>query len=448
MTVRDRALPPVVTPASRLDPYPLYRMLRDSSPVHWDEETRSWYVSRRDDMVELLRDPRLGAHTYPDWVHHLPPPERRDVVPVEDHLARWPVFSDRPAQHVLRRRLQPALSRTAVAPMGEAIGEITRSLARGLGEGPADLLTGFARPAATWTLSRLLGVSPEEDGPRLVRWSDALVRYLGSTGVDVRLAGAARVAVEELTGYVVSRMLTDPVTPVAQALARALEGEETVELDDVVAMVAQLVTGGVEPTATATCVMALRHAQSPQTATPGTDTRAQAPVGPDAPADGVWADVQVEEALRFDPPFHFAPREVKEDFHYRGHSFVTGQRVVLILASAGHDTAGGEATSRCPVSGATGASDGAGRPPVAKAERATDHLAFGRGRHYCLGASPARLHLRMAWLALAEARVLERVDAAAVERIPDFGMTSFRACPLRPAREMSDRSGRGRRSGR
>lgn len=90
--------------------------------------------------------------------------------------------------------------------------------------------------------------------------------------------------------------------------------------------------------------------------------------------------------------------------------------MVLLLASAGQDDSvprGGG----CPVTGA-----GRGGP---------SHLAFGRGRHYCLGAPLARLHLRAALSALYEAGVPARIDGAAVVRGEFFGLAAYRAVPLR-----------------
>lgn len=396
-------VPPIVTPESRRDPFPLYRLLRDRAPVHWEEQTSCWYVSRYADVAELLLEPRLGAPDYPDWIHHLPPDERDAVVPVEDHLARWPVFSDRPAQGLMRQLLQPALTRAAVQPLAGEIRSVAQSLADRLPDGPADLLADFARPAALWTVTRLLGLSALDDGPRLERWSDLLIDYVGHSGLDVDVARAARPAVEELTEFVRTELLANPSTAVAVQLARAAD-DPRIELQDVVAMVAQLVTGGVEPTATATCVAALRA------------DGFERPADEDGPASEDRLASEVEAALAADPPFQLAAREVKEEFVYQGKTFAKGQRVKLLLASAGQDERGRRQGS-CPM--------GAGRGEPAR------HLAFSRGRHFCLGAPLARLHLQAVLDTLVAAGVPERIDRAAVQRGEHFGLASFLAVPLR-----------------
>lgn len=404
MTGQDPLLS-LTSAQSRRDPYALYRLLRERAPVHWDEETNSWYVSRHMEVTELLLDRRLGAHEYPEWIRSLPDDERIPFVTVEDHLARWPVFSDRPAQVLLRRLIQPALNRTTVEALAPGIRTTLKALAAGIPAAEADLLRDFARPAAVATITWLLGI-PQAAAPQLERWSDLLIAYLAHPGLDADVARAAQPAVEELTAFVMTELLPGTTAPVGLALARALR-ESAVEPADAVAMIAQLVTGGIEPTATATCVAALHHRP--------------------ASSDPLRHADDIEIALRADPPFHFAPREAKTDFDYRGHHFAKGQRVVLILASAGHDGLDGSSGPRCPVTSGS-----------ATGER---HVAFGRGRHYCLGAPLARLHLTLAQTALHEAGVLDRVDQAAVVREQTaVGITSFVRFPLRAARRTLERN--------
>ena len=44
------------------DPYPFFRRLREEDPVHWCEPMNLWLVTRYDDVLAGLRDPRLSSN--------------------------------------------------------------------------------------------------------------------------------------------------------------------------------------------------------------------------------------------------------------------------------------------------------------------------------------------------------------------------------------------------
>jgi cytochrome P450 len=374
-------------------PHGLFAQLRDRSPVHWDQEAQEWYVSRYQDVVELLLDDRLGVLSFPDWIADVPLDYRASVVTVESHMAKWPVFSDHPEQAWLKKNVQSCFTRRAVEVMKESIYASAKSLVERLFHGGSDFLHDFARPAATATAMKLFGVTDPCETALLESWSGSLMRYVEASRVDSELATDASSAVEELSTFVLERLLPDSSSFLCLRLHSALN-EGVVSAEDVVAMVAQLLTGGIEPTATATCVAAITSAGRGGVA-----------------FDEASSEYQVEEALRSDAPFRIVAREAKCDFTFQGTRIQRGQRVKLLVSSANDEleTAEGRLLS-----------SGAG------------HLTFGKGPHYCIGAPLARLHLRVTLPVLAAANIFPRIDLPAVRRSSSLGTSSFISVPLKP----------------
>jgi cytochrome P450 len=117
----------------------------------------------------------------------------------------------------------------------------------------------------------------------------------------------------------------------------------------------------------------------------------------------------VEEALRFDAPFHFVPRVTTIASEVAGVTIPPGQRVQLLIAAANRDPAVFTRPNEF----------------VVKRQEAA-HLAFGASHHYCLGAGVARLTLREALRALAAWPQRASIRALLAERKESHGSTLWK----------------------
>ncbi len=86
----------------------------------------------------------------------------------------------------------------------------------------------------------------------------------------------------------------------------------------------------------------------------------------------------VEEVLRFEPPVHNIARYVSNDIDYHGQTIPAGSALLLMAGAANRDERKFDDPDRFDI------------------HRNANHLSFGRGTHFCLGASLARLEGRVA----------------------------------------------------
>lgn len=329
------------------DPLGWFDNARHISPVLWHPETDSWYITRFDDVWRLLLDDRLGARSPEPFLRELGRSQRAAAQPFVEFLSRWPMFLDPPRHTLVRRVMRPAFTPAEVSRVAGIVGK---------GIGPiddvragADLMRTLLRPACRTALSALLGISAD-DFPRLVDWSERLMEFVGRGSIDFALVGEAEKALEELTDLT-RRTLTAAASPLAASVGAAVNAG-TVDLADAVAIYAQIVTGALEPTVAVLAVAVQRLGGGPaHVAGYRTDP-----------------DAFVNEAVRLATPFHLAPRRALQDLDVRGQHISAGSRVVLVLVAANRDP------SRFP------------KPLDFLPDRGGANVAFGRGRHACLGA--------------------------------------------------------------
>ncbi|MFJ6722351.1 cytochrome P450 [Streptomyces sp. NPDC091259] len=375
------------------NPYPVFARMRDEDPVYWDEATNSWYITSYALVTTLLKDTTLSACPG-DYIGEQSPADLPVVKQAEAFFNSWMVFSDPPQQTRLRETVAPAFPRRTA----EAWSAYTRELATGflarIGPGDRDLHNDFSLPLATRLTCAVLGV-PAQDDARVRQWSTDLISFLSTPIADPQRAAVTMRAVEELRSY-----LQHVVVPALRAATderlMALEGMADLDEESALALFTQLLTGGVDPVASSlTTTLGLMAGWKP-------DRLKAVALEPDV------TESVVEEALRFDPPFHFVPRTTTTPVRIGDHTVGVGQRVVLVVAAANRDPEQYENPDEFRP----------GRPgPV--------HLSFGLGKHYCLGAMLARVILRESLRCAAEWMLESGTRASHGERLPAFGVTTW-----------------------
>lgn len=372
------------------DPYLLYRELQAVKSVHWDDPTNSWYVLRYADVRASLRDTRFSARPGNFVGSDLRPSELRIVQRVERFFDRWMVFSDPPAQQRMRAAVSPALGRAAVQAWQVTGEALARDL---LLRNPQDLFSEFAEGLASAMTLAVLGVHDHE--AEMVRsWSRDILSYLGTPMADPRRAEVALVAIEHMESFVTGP-LCRRVSWSSEPELQVLRGLFALGREEATATFAQILTGGIGPVASsiASGIQAL-----------AADARVI-----DAMVEGkVSSSDVVDEALRFDAPFHFIPRTALESVDVGGAVLHKGDRVVLLVAAANRDPESYDSPDEF---------DAFRSGPA--------HLAFGLGTHYCLGALLARQVLRAALEAFGEWYLSRGERSLRFERGLSFGSTAW-----------------------
>lgn len=342
------------------DPYPSYDALREADPVHRSPFLGVWVLTRHEDIEHLLRHPRFSA-------------DRRlwKDVPALDAGYRPSMLSLDPPDHTrLRTLVTKAFTPRVVErvrPWARAV--VDAALDRAAARGGLDLMEDLAYPLPLTVINRMLGLSAGE-WPRFREWTHVLVTSADPLTLhDPAGMAAYRKAEEEILEHlagVVAGRRREPRDDLISDLLAVEERGETLSGPELLTMLELLLMAGYETTASmiGNGVLALlRHP----------DQLALLRERPEL------IEGAVEELLRWDSSTQLTARVALEDCELGGRPVCRGELLVAIMGAGNRDPAQHADPDRLDVT----------RPP-------RQHLSFGWGGHFCLGAPLARLELRLA----------------------------------------------------
>jgi cytochrome P450 len=345
------------------DPYPTYRRLRSEDPVHLSP-LGFWVLTRYDDVVATLRDPRFAKEPMIAAVA-----ARLGIPPASIGISM--LDRDPPDHTRLRSLASKAFTPRVVEALRPRIQQIVDALLDGVaGAGTMDLIEQFAYPIPVSVICEMLGV-PVADHEQFKGWSLDLARGLDSImlGPESDVAKRSGQAREGLTSYfraLIAERRTAPRGDLLSALIAAEEAGDKLSEPELLAMCILLLVAGHETTVNliGNGVLALlRHPDQFRMLRERPELIGTA----------------VEELLRFDGPVQRTARTPTEDVTLGGRTIPKGEIVMPFIGAADRDPA----QFRDPE-----------RLDITRTENR--HVAFGLGIHFCLGAPLARIEGQIA----------------------------------------------------
>ncbi len=376
------------------DPYPTYARLRDEAPVFHNADEDFWALSRHADVIDGFRDTARLSSSYGVSLD-------ASAYGPDAHRTSSFIAMDPPRHGQMRGLVSRAFTPRRVEQLEPDIRALARAhLERALDGGDdLDLIADLAGKLPMDVVSELMGV-PRADRDELRRLAD-LVLHREPGLRDVPVAGME--ATLELVAYyadLVADRRRRPTADLTSALVAAeLDGDRLTD-DDIIAFLFLMVVAGNETT-----TKLLGHAWYWGWKHP--DERSKPFTDPTRIVD--W----VEETLRYDTSSQFIVRTATEDIALHGEVIPAGGKVVLILGSANRDPRAFPDPDRYDLDRA----------------QDTQLASFGVGRHFCLGASLARLEARVT-LEEVVARVADYdIDEAGAERVHSANVRGFARLP-------------------
>ncbi len=357
------------------DPYSRYAWLRENSPCHWDDINELWGITRYDDIVAVEKDKRRFINSDRAKGGYRPNiPADQSIIGTDDplHQARRSLVS---------RRFTPR----AVQQWRDHITEIVDGLLDPVIEqGRAEIVGELAAPLPAKMIGFLLGFD-DDLWPKLQHWSEATIslgggpRYQNPEGREANLEfrAACRELYEQKQGCPADDVMSRWIE--AESDGDGQVGGSDFGLAQIMSDCLLLLDGGAETTRTVIARTLLDLADRP----------------------GAWAalkagadlETAVEEFIRWVTPIQNMCRVATAEVVLHGRTIRKGDQIVMMYASANRDPRHFDHPETYDV-----------------ARHPNNHIAFGFGTHFCLGAALARLEIQVFF-----ERLLTRV--AGIERI-------------------------------
>ncbi|MCX5255525.1 cytochrome P450 [Streptomyces canus] len=374
----------------RADPYPLYEEVRLAEPV-WVRGRPVVVFASYAACGEVLRDPRASNDRRHSLLFRQTGPADGNRTPSPPAELPSFLFMDPPRHTALRRLAAPDFTPRAVRRLTPMIRELIDDLldeaaARGRLDGVADL----ASPLPVTVICRVLGIGTGERDWYRTRSSllgQAVDPYLAFLGAPAPGLARRRQAEAELTEFFSRLAAERRARPRDDMMSRLLAAEtdgERLTDEEVVTTCRLLLNAGHETTVSLIANGLLTLLDRPETLAALRDD------------PGTAAPAVVEEMLRLQPPLQLVHRHAREDMEVRGTPVPRGTTMVLLLAGANRD---GAVFGGCPHAFDAARAEGA------------QHLSFGLGPHYCLGAPLGRLEAELAFTRFAQRVVAPRLTA-------------------------------------
>ncbi len=355
------ALTPM-NPAYQEDPFTLLDAVREADRIVHDPLFGRYIVGRFDDVHAILNardlavDPRKAAEGTFNRIF------RADEI--DQRRTQSMLFLDPPDHTRLRALVTKAFTPRSIEQMRPRIEEIANELLDAVEtEATFDLMTAFCQPYPTIVIAEMLGVDPKDQAD-FKRWTDESVAAGFDPFASDEVKERARIAGEAFDAYiraVVAERRAEPRDDLISRMIQAEENGDFLDDDEVVTMILLLLAAG---NVTTTDLLGngmknlLHHPDQAQL------LREHPEMVPHA----------VEEMLRFEGPVTFSGRITVDDREIAGCPMTPGQSITVALGAANYDPRIHKDPHKFDVT----------REDI-------DHVAFGGGRRYCLGAPLARL---------------------------------------------------------
>jgi cytochrome P450 family 142 subfamily A polypeptide 1 len=351
------------------------RWLRENEPVFWSEKTGNFIITRFDDVVHVSKNADLFC-------------SGEGVLPGRLNAKIGMIDEDEPRHGEMRSLINRGFTPRMVKQWEQLFQQITDETLDAIAHrGDCDFVEDIAVPLPLILIAEMIGIR-KEDRQRFHQWSDAMIASQGNLDKPEIIAASGKAAVEYITYVteVIESRRKEPKDDLISILVRARDegvlrhlepgdvdsvieaatGHRDMSNDELIKMCILLMVAGNETTRNGLSGGMQLLIENPEAR--------QRLI-----ADPSLLPQAIEEMLRLVSPVLSFQRTATRDTEIRGVPIRAGQKVLMIYGSANRDAAHFE------------------DPDVFDIDRKPQHVAFGIGNHFCLGANLARMELRVAF---------------------------------------------------